>query len=283
MATITALSSRPVTGRIGAVIEGADLTRPLPDEQREFIGRQLYENGVVFFRDQDVNGEQMRAFVANFARPQAPKFSESASKDTGIEADFGANKQHTAIWHADGTFAAEPVLFTSIKAVRLPPVGGDTCWSSMYAAYDALSQPMKAMLDGLTAIHSLGPISQRMGERGKAYAAAAAATYGYEHAHPVVLVHPETGRKALYVNSSWVTRIVELTEPESRALIALLFEHIKQPDFCLRWQWRPNDLAIWDNRCVQHYAVPDYEGERIMQRVDTEGQKPKGTFGYVQT
>lgn len=279
MATISALQAKPVTGTIGAVIEGVDLTRPLDGNERDFIGRTLYERGVVFLPGQDLTPGQMKAFVANYAEPRPAKFSEAANRETGYQTDFGLNKQHTAIWHADGTFAAEPAMLTALRAVRLPEVGGDTCWSSMYAAYEALSAPMRAMLDGLTAIHSVERLARSMGETGRRYADHASALYGAENAHPVVIVHPETGRRALYVNSSWVMRIVELTEPESAHMLSLLFEHIKQPDFCMRWRWTPGDLAIWDNRCVQHYAVPDYQGERIMQRVDTDGQKPRGAAG----
>jgi taurine dioxygenase len=281
MATLCNLASTPVTGTIGAVIDGIDLSHPLSDEDRAFIGRELYENGVILFRNQQLDGAQMKAFVSNYAAPQAAKFTEAANRETGYQADFGKNKHSTAIWHADGTFAEEPALFTALRAVSLPRVGGDTLWSSMYAAYEGLSCPLQRMCDELTAVHSMEMIMQRMGEAGRRYGEAAAKTHGMGHVHPVVLVHPETGRKALYVNSSWTSRIVELSELESARLLALLFEHIKQPDFCMRWRWTPNDLAIWDNRCVQHYAVPDYDGERIMQRVDTGGEKPRGPSGYV--
>ncbi|MCB2061726.1 MAG: TauD/TfdA family dioxygenase [Novosphingobium sp.] len=276
MATMTELHSRPITTNIGSVIEGIDLSEPLCPRDRDFIGSELYNRGVVFFRGQDLNGEQMKAFVSNFAKLQAAKFTGAAKDDTGLVADFGATKQFTAIWHADGTFAEEPVLFTALRAVSVPDVGGDTCWSSMYAAYEALSEPMRAMLDGLTAIHSVEPVVRRLGAMGQAYGERAREMFGAEHAHPAVLVHPDTGRKALYVNSSWTTRIVELTAAESAKMLDLLFEHIKQPDFCMRWHWSANDMVIWDNRCVQHYAVPDYAGQRMMQRVDTEGQKPCG-------
>jgi len=276
MATIEKPKSKPVTGNIGCVIEGIDIARPLSDEDKAFIGESLFARGVVFFKGQKLDGTQLHDLVANFARPLPAKFGGAEEAKAAFKSDFGLTKQHTAIWHADGTFAADPVMFTAIQAIKLPPVGGDTCWSSMYAAYDALSAPIRSMLDGLTAIHSIAPVVERMGEQGKQYGEKAAEKFGAEHAHPVVLVHPETGRKALYVNSSWTTRIVELEKDESDLLLGFLFNHIKRPDFCLRWRWEPDDLAIWDNRCVQHYAVPDYEGERIMQRVDTEGQKPCG-------
>lgn len=276
MATIQRLSSHPITGTIGCVIEGADLTEPLSREDRDYIGRSLFENGVVFIRGPRLTGEQFKAFVTNYAPLQAAKFGQDENRETGTLADFGKSKQFTAIWHADGTFAQEPVLFTAIQAVELPPVGGDTCWSSMYAAYDGLSAPLRNMLDGLTAIHSIRPVVERMGEVGQRYGEMASQAFGAEHAHPVVLVHPETGRKALYVNASWTTRIVEMAPDESDMLLRFLFDHVKRPDFCMRWRWSPGDLAIWDNRCVQHYAVPDYEGPRMMQRVDTAGQRPRG-------
>jgi len=119
-------------------------------------------------------------------------------------------------------------------------------------------------------------VAARMGLRGDSHVEHSTPIHGREHAHPAVIVHPETGRKALYISEAWVTRIVELAPLEGAQILRLLFEHVKLPEFAVRWRWSADDLAIWDNRAVQHYAVPDYDGERVMQRVVTEGEEPRG-------
>jgi taurine dioxygenase len=144
----------------------------------------------------------------------------------------------------------------------------------MYAAWDALSPPMKQMLHGLTAVHSIDLTLSRMRQHGTGFEAAYGERNAPEQVHPVVLKHPETGRKALYVSETFTTRIVELEPPESAAVLSFLFRHVERPDFTMRWKWTPHDMAIWDNRSVQHYAVPDYETARVMQRIVLAGVKP---------
>jgi taurine dioxygenase len=166
-------------------------------------------------------------------------------------------------------------MATALRAVELPPVGGDTCWSCMYAAYEALSPAMRQMLDGLTAVHSSAATTGRLGEFLGARDASTT-SFGGEVVHPVVRLHPETGRKALYVSECSTVQIVELGPTESRHMLAMLFEHMKAPEFSVRWRWSQNDVAFWDNRSVQHYAVPDYSGRRVMQRVVLAGDRPAG-------
>lgn len=272
------LSYRQITSAIGAVIEGVDLREPLEPQTARALRQALTEHGVIFFRDQNLSAEQMKSFVSQFGEPIVQQFASNKQRhgDPVAQANVEGSKHATAVWHADTTFAAEPPMATVLRAVKPPPVGGDTCWSSMYAAYEALSSPMRRMLDGLTAIHSMVPVIQRMGEKAKEYAESTEKLHGVERVHPVVRVHPETQRKALYVNEGWTTRIVELTQAESAHVLALLFEHVKSPDFTLRWRWTADDVAFWDNRCVQHYAVPDYSSERVMQRVVLAGDRPYG-------
>jgi alpha-ketoglutarate-dependent taurine dioxygenase len=171
------------------------------------------------------------------------------------------------IWHTDGSFMAVPPMGTVLQAAQLPSVGGDTCWASMSAAYDALSTPMQRFLEGLTAVHSMLPVLNRAGPEYKSYIEFAAQNHGVDHIHPVVKVHPETGRKLIYVNAAWTTHILEVTPAESAKILSLLFEHVKSPEFCMRHRWQVNDVAIWDNRALQHYAVSDYNEERAMRRV----------------
>jgi alpha-ketoglutarate-dependent taurine dioxygenase len=144
----------------------------------------------------------------------------------------------------------------------------------MYAAWDALTEPMQRMLDGLTAVHTVDLTVERMREYGARFEESYSERNARQQIHPVVLTHPETGRKALYVNESFVTRIIELDRLESAAMLDFLFRHVERPDFTMRWHWTPNDMAFWDNRAVQHYAVPDYASTRLMQRIVLAGVKP---------
>jgi taurine dioxygenase len=273
----TTIQQRRITSSIGAVIKGVDLREALAPETVSLLHRALLDHGVIFFHDQDLSDQQMKAFAANFGRPIPEPFAQAEKPAEPVsQSNFGVTKRATSVWHTDTTFVTEPPSLTALRAVRPPEFGGDTCWASMHAAYDALSEPMRSMLDGLTAVHSMIPVLQRMGSLANGRARINERSNGVEHIHPVVRVHPETMRKALFVNEGWTTRIVELEPAESAHILALLFEHVKSPDFAMRWHWTANDLALWDNRAVQHYAVPDYSGERIMQRVVLAGDRPRG-------
>ena len=272
----TELDVQPVTPVVGATIHGVDLREPLDAEEVRAIRQALLDHGVLFFHDQALTRDQMRAFVSNFGTPIPEPFGGDPAADPIGEADFQSTKRATAVWHSDTSYVAEPPSLTALRAIELPPIGGDTCWGSSYAAYDALSIPMREMLGGLTAVHSVFPVIERMGLTGRQYADDSAGEHGYEYVHPVIRVHPETRRNVLYVSESWTTRIVELTPAESAHVLALLFEHVKSPDFTMRHRWAPNDVALWDNRAVQHYAVPDYDTPRLMQRVVLAGDRPFG-------
>jgi len=276
MATTHDLALTRVTGNCGAIVEGIDPRRHLDDATIAALRRALCEHGVIFLRAPELTDDQFWDFSARFGVPlkdETTGTGDNTSADLRA-ADMSPSRHATAVWHADTTSLAAPPWATFLRAVQPAPFGGDTCWSSMYAAWDALSPPMQAMLDGLTAVHTIELTYDRMG----AYAPLFEAQYDPLHpraqVHPVVLVHPETGRKALYVSESFTTRIVELAPAESAAVLAMLFRHIEKPDFCARWQWRANDIAMWDNRCVQHYAVPDYDCARVMQRIVLQGARP---------
>lgn len=267
---------RRVTTAVGAVIEGIDLRRKPSDAAVDLVRRALFDHGVVFFRDQDIDLQQFWDFMAHFGLPQKDE-ATGTDHDRAEEirsADLSMSRHATAVWHADTTSLLKPPMATALRAVELPPLGGDTCWSSMYAAWEALSEPMRRMLDGLTAVHAVQPTFDRMKDYAQSYQAVYLPRHAPEQVHPVVLTHPETGRKALYVNESFVTRIVELEPLESAAVLAMLFRHVERPDFCLRWRWSVNDIAVWDNRSVQHYAVPDYDSRRVMQRIVLAGVRP---------
>lgn len=270
---MSGLHLRRVTTAVGAVIEGADLRSPLAPEAVDFIYRALLDYGVIFFRDQAIDTEQFWDFTRNFGMPQKEETTGTDhDRPEEVEiADMAPVRHSTAVWHADTTSLARPPKATILRAIQPTPYGGDTCWSSMYAAWDSLTEPMRKMLDGLTAVHSIQPTYDRMLDYVDYFRPEYAKRHSAEQIHPVVKTHPVTGRKALYVSESFTTRIVELSPRESSAVLDLLFSHIQRPEFCVRWRWSENDLAFWDNRCVQHYAVPDYDVPRIMQRIVLQG------------
>lgn len=265
-----------ITGNIGAVLSGVDLRQPLSPGNFAAIRQAILDHGVVFFRDQPLDHEQYWSFMENFGQPHKEEShgSDDDGPDDVMTGDLSYTRHATAVWHADTTSLARPPIATALRAVQVPPFGGDTCWSSMTAAWDALSEPMKAMLDGLHSVHSVDLTVERMGDYSGPFEEAYTARHARQQVHPVVLTHPETGRKALYVNESFSTRIVELDRLESMAVLDFLFRHVERPDFTMRWKWRANDLTFWDNRAVQHYAVPDYEDHRLMERIVIAGVKP---------
>ncbi|MEO6715773.1 MAG: TauD/TfdA family dioxygenase [Novosphingobium sp.] len=265
-----------VTRNIGAVINGIDLRQPQAAQTVDSVRQALINHGVVFFRRQDISLEQFWAFLENFGHPQKEeiKGTDHDRPSDVHTADMSSSRYSTATWHADTTSLPRPPIATALRAAAPPEFGGDTCWSSMYAAWDALSDRMQRMLDGMTAVHSIKPTADAMQAYGQIFLADYEARHGGDSVHPVVLTHPESGRKALYVSECFTTRIVELSPTESAAVLPMLFHHIQRPDFMMRWKWSTGDIAFWDNRSVQHYAVPDYDEARVMQRIVLGGAKP---------
>jgi len=263
-----------ITSSIGAIITGVDLREDLPQAHIAIIRQAVLDHGVVFFRDQEITIEAFWSFMEHFGQPLKEE-STGTEHDTAAEvtkADMAPARYATAVWHADTTSLAMPPIATALRMVSVPPVGGDTCWSNMCDAYDLLSEPMRRMLDGLTAIHSARPILDRMADFG--FTAEYTPPLREDQVHPVVITHPETGRKALYVNEAATTRIRELSALESAAILSVLFRHFESPLLTVRWKWSPNDIAFWDNRSVQHFAVPDYQTPRVVQRIVLAGTPP---------
>lgn len=283
--TVTAARVRfqKLTSHVGAVVNAPDLdlSRPLAPETATELRQGLLDNGVIFFRNQELTDRQMEVFVSQFGEPIPEPFVSKLRPDAppAFTGDLERTKHATCVWHHDTSFLPEPPMFTALRAVSPPEFGGDTCWSSMVAAYETLSAPIRRLLDGLSAVHSVEPVYRRMGSGIAGEHADNESLHDREFSHPLVLVHPETNRKALFYNEGWTSRVVGLSQYESEHLIALLREHCKSVDFAMRWRWQPNDLALWDNRSVQHYAVPDYSTSRIMQRVVTKGERPVGPQG----
>ena len=273
----------PVTGVIGAEIRGMDLSRPLSAEDRELVEASLLRHLVLFFRDQDLTDEDQRAFAQQFgpvepyvlappANPEVPEVHTS-----GFDDGAAAKGSHTDSWHTDGSYMERPPLATVLRAVVLPPYGGDTCWANMYAAYDALSPVVQQMLDGLVAVHDFAKISFTTFD-GSADPEGELRTVRRRYPpmrHPVVRTHPVSGRKLLYVHRNYTTRIEGLTERENEVLLPFLCDHVRDPLFQCRFLWTAGAVAFWDNRATQHYAVPDYDGTRLMHRVVVSGDQPR--------
>jgi alpha-ketoglutarate-dependent taurine dioxygenase len=270
-----ALEIQPITPVVGAVASGVDITAPLDPETVRDIRQAVLDHGAVFFRGQAMSREQMMAFTRHFGTPCVDPFSNAAltaAPGRGAIYDMPtlAYSKATALWHIDSTLAATPASMIALRALELPAVGGDTCWGSMYAAYDTLAEPIRDMIDGLSAEHSAFKVLPLMG------AAAKELQEEMRNIHPVVRVHPETGRKALFVNELWTESIVGFSPNESTHLLAMLYEHARSQEFTMRWKWSVNDLVLWDNCAFQHYAVRDYQTTRVMQKTLLAGDRPYG-------
>ena len=270
----------PLSPALGAQISGVDLSSELTGEQRNAIQRALLDHQVLFFRDQPITPQQQARFAANFGDlhihpiyPNVPEQPEVLILDTAV-----TDVRDNAIWHTDVTFLPTPALGAVLSAKQVPAYGGDTLWASGIAAFEALSRPMQMLLDGLTATHDFTrsfPL-ERFGNTAEDLARwEETRRKNPPLSHPVIRTHPVSGRKALFVNDGFTTRINELEAAESEAILKLLFAHGTRPEFTLRWRWQANDVAMWDNRVTQHYAVDDYRPQRrVMHRATILGDAP---------
>ncbi|MFE1588392.1 TauD/TfdA dioxygenase family protein [Streptomyces sp. NPDC058737] len=264
----------PQARTIGAEIRGVDLSRPLAPALREELNRALLEWKVLFFRAQHLTSGQQRDFARNWGELETNPLLAAGSSDDVVRFDKGAGAAPTYenVWHTDVTFRERPALGAVLQLREVPPFGGDTMWADMAAAYDNLPQEVKDRIDGARAVHDFIPGFARF--------------YGPERLlphqdlfppveHPVVRTHPETGRRMLYVNTSFTTHITGMDRDESDRLLRLLFQQAHVPEYQVRWRWQAGDVAFWDNRATQHYAVGDYGTERrVAERVAVEGDRP---------
>ncbi|TWT15342.1 TauD/TfdA family dioxygenase [Reyranella sp. CPCC 100927] len=265
---------RKLTPIIGAEIDGIDLAQPLSNRTQDEIHRALAENLVIFFRDQTLTPDQHVAFGRRFGdlhvHPAAPH--EAGRPELMIvAADENSTRANGEGWHTDVSCEAEPPMGSILYIKECPDEGGDTLFASMYAAYEALSDRMKAYLEGLTAVHDGEHVY-----RGTYANLGVADKPAYPRAeHPVVRTHPVTGRKGLYVNRGFTVRINGIPRDESDGILRYLYEHMENPLFQCRFRWRPNSIAFWDNRCAQHRAMWDYwPHRRYGNRVTVAGNKP---------
>ncbi|UOZ08573.1 TauD/TfdA family dioxygenase [Amycolatopsis sp. WQ 127309] len=264
---------RPLGRVIGAEIDGVDLARPVTPELRAELNRALLEWKVVFFRDQRITPAQQRAFASNWGELETNPFIPRGENDEVTRFERTASMPgFENIWHTDVTWRPNPALGSVLRLIEVPPVGGDTMWADMAAAYDNLPEDVRARIDGLTAVHDYLPGFDR-------FADPALLAQWQERfppvEHPVVRTHPETGRRTLFVNQAFTTHVVGLDRAESDRLLRYLFLQAHTPEFQVRFSWRPDSVAFWDNRATQHYAVNDYHPHvRIAERVAIAGDRP---------
>jgi taurine dioxygenase len=271
---------RTLTPAIGALIEGVDLSQAIDDEIIVQIRAALLKHRVIFLEDQHITPVQHRDFAARFGRlhthplyPGVPDAPEMFILD-----NHAGNPTDNDAWHTDVTFIETPPLGAVLYAKELPPDGGDTLWCNMRAAYEALSPTFQAILSQLDAVHDFARGFPERGVVAKAAGSDKHAKALEEHPpviHPVIRTHPETGEDALFVNYGFTERIKGLRRKESDAILNMLFDHIQKPEFHVRWRWKENAIAFWDNRITQHYAVNDYlPHRRVMHRATILGDRP---------
>jgi taurine dioxygenase len=270
---------RPIAGALGAELHGLDLGGELPVAAVQAIRRALLDHLVIFFRDQHLPPDRFLALARAFGTPIEYPFLKgidgfpeiiTVAKLPEETVNFGG------VWHSDTTYLPEPPMATLLIAREVPEAGGDTIFANQYLAYDALSDGMKALLAGLRGVASSAKAdaSRTREDRIRSDGSPEARKLLVAE-HPVVRTHPETGHKALYVNRAHTVRFAGMTEEESAPLLGFLFNHQIRPEFTCRFRWEAGSLAIWDNRCAQHYAVNDYHGQRrIMHRITLAGDRP---------
>ncbi len=251
---------RRLAGALGAEVHGPDISNASA-EDIEAIKSILLEHMVIFLPDQSPTAEAHISFGRHFGDLEG---HPNLSSDTSLPPElFQLQASEGGVadeWHTDLTFQEQPALMSILHMVECPDTGGDTLWTSLYAAYDELSDPMKSMCGGLTALHDALPHNRPEDMT----------------IHPVVRVHPLTGKKALYVNEHFTRRIVEMNSTESEMLLSYLTRWVSHPRFTVRYHWQPGTIGIWDNRCTQHFVLNDFEGERIIQRVTVVGDQVEG-------
>ena len=275
---------RPIAGALGAEVSGVDLT-DLGNQAFSEIHRALLDHQVLYFQHQPLDDDQLEALTLRFGPFGETPFVEGMADHPNIievrkDADETSRHNFGGRWHSDFSFQEAPPSLTLLNSRVTPPAGGDTLYADMYGAYEALSPGMKEMLEGCRAMHSAKRSYGSAGRFAKDPNATrmtihASAEGDKELPHPIVRTHPETGRKALFVNAVYTVRLEGMTEAESAPILDYLYEHSTRPEFTCRIRWSENALAIWDNRCTQHYAINDYQGHaRLMHRTTCAGDKP---------
>lgn len=279
----------PLTGTLGAVIHGPDLSRPLEADQVADIRSALLTYRVIFFRDQHITPSQQVAFGRRFGdlTPAHPLVGgldddhpevlvlDSADYPLGV-GSRGKGTSYNNRWHTDVTFSERPPAASILAAKVIPPRGGDTLWADLADAYATLSAPVRDLLDSLVAVHDAHGTFNRFRDDDPSGQQRARLADLTPVRHPVVRIHPETGERVLFVNETFTARIDDFSPAESDAILGLLYRHTIEPERVVRWHWREGDVAFWDNRSTAHYAAADYTGHRVMHRITVAGDKPYG-------
>jgi taurine dioxygenase len=268
----------PITPVLGAEVRGLDLREPLSDADFQALRSALVTHQVLFFRDQAIEPAHQQALAERFGPLQSHPAYATVPGHPAITILESTPEKPSLIekWHTDMTFRARPPMATMLRARVIPAAGGDTLFASMSAAWEGLSRPMQRLLEGLTAEHSFEHgFRESLALPGGRERLAQALLDNPPVRHPVVREHPESGRKLLFVNALFTTRICELKQSESERLLSLIFEHIRQPEYCCRFRWSENAIALWDNRSTQHKPVNDYHPAlRRMERITIDGDQP---------
>ncbi|GCD52546.1 taurine dioxygenase [Acetobacter pasteurianus] len=279
---IERVHATPLSPAIGAIISGVNLAQSLTAKTESRLRELLLQHQVLFFRNQSITPRQQRNFAQRFGPlHQHPIYPTVADVPEIIVLDTEQNDlKDNALWHTDVTFSQTPPLGAVLAARHLPPSGGDTLWASATAAYDALSDGMKLRLEHLTALHDFThsfPLSRFGRTEAEKQKWLRTREQQPPVEHPVIRIHPETNKRAIFVNEGFTTEVCGLEIEESAALLRFLFQHLSKPEFSVRWTWREGDVAFWDNRATQHYAVDDYRPHRrIMHRATILGDRPFG-------
>ncbi len=273
------LTVRPLSGAIGAEISGVDLSQPPADSLVAEIRAAWLEHLVVFFRGQELGSAQLMALAQRFGEPMEYPFLKGLDGFPRITAVIKRPSETVnfgGVWHSDTAYLPEPPMATLLIAREVPAAGGDTLFANGYLAYETLSNGMKRILGGLRAVNSSAEADasrtreDRIRESGRNEV-----LHDFTATHPVVRTHPETGRKALYVNPAHTQRLEGLSEEESAPILHYLFAHQVRPEFTCRFSWTPGAIALWDNRCALHNPVNDYHGHlRVMHRITLKGDMP---------
>jgi taurine dioxygenase len=273
---VSALETVRLTSAVGAEIRGVDLRAPSP-AALDGIRGLLDEHLVLVVRDQPLNVAELVAFGRSMGELEIHPFAPSHANHRELVVidqvhPVGAGAD---AWHADATFTASPPAIGILQAMVLPALGGDTCFASVAAAYDALSEPVKRLLEKVRGVHDLTRQLSLAVENGTSSLDLREMQGRWPpYTHPAVITHPATGRRGLFVNTNFTTRLEGVTRAEGEKLLAFLLEHVRSPEFQLRLHWEPGTVALWDNRFVQHYAVADYHEHRVMHRLNVAGNPP---------
>lgn len=270
---------QPISGSLGAIIDGVDLAQPLDDETYDEIKQALLENLVIFFRDQKITPEQQIAFGKRFGDLHIHPFIpclEGHEEIIALKAASGAKDTLRLAnqWHPDLSYTSDPPLAAILLGVNIPSRGGDTMWVNLYKAYDTLSEPMKEFISGLSAWHDVTKTYRREDLQTEGGPERYRATFekAPPYLQPLVQEHPETGKKLLYISELTTTHIEGLNPAESDAILKMLIDHLNWKELQCRFFWQQNSIAMWDNRCTAHYAVRDYTEAREMHRVTVLGK-----------